>query len=319
MLSLEKFMEDVKSKKIQMDAIMIIQDGKELAMERFCDNIYHNVYSISKSFTSTAIGMAIEEGKLKLSDKPCEMFSDIMPETASPYWKEISLKHLLTMSTGHGASHLMAKDRNILRGLTNQPMGDVNEEMKKEWLLFAFTRPIVSKPGTTFQYGNLAPYVAGRMLEKATGYTVLDYTYRKLWEPLGVKKPRWDADSAGHTFPASDLFLDIKDMIKLGQIYLGKGEFEGRRYLSEAWVNEATKCQIGSGIINPCKTAEDETAGYGYYFWRNKHNNGYRAYGREGQFIIMLPEKNAVIAAQAMHSNVQEVLDLIWKDIEVQL
>lgn len=316
MFQLDRFIQDAKSKNIQMDAVMVIQDQQTLALHRFCNDVYHNVYSIAKSFTVTAIGMAIEEGKLSLSDKPYEMFRDIMPESADPYWKEITLRHLLTMSTGHGAAHLMAKDRKALRGLGDHP---VDEAMQKEWLLFAFSRPILNKPGTTFQYGNLAPYVAGRMLEKVTGHTMLDYLYEKLWKPLGVNKPRWDSDTSGHTFPASDLFLDIKDMIKLGQIYLGKGEFEGRRYLSEEWVEEATKCQIGSDIINPCKKAEDETAGYGYYFWRNKGNNGYRAYGREGQFIIVLPEKNAVIAAQAMHSNVQEVLDLIWQDIEVQL
>lgn len=316
MFQLDQFIQDAKKQQINMDAVMVIQNGKELGFHRFSDDIYHNVFSISKSFTVTAIGMAIEEGIMSLSDKPCDMFADIMPELVSPYWQEITLKHLITMSTGHGAAHMMAKDRNALRGLGEHP---ADEAMQKEWLLFAFTRPIINKPGTAFCYGNLAPYVAGRMLEKATGHTMLDYLYEKLWKPLGVEKPRWDADPAGHTFPASDLFLDIRDMIKLGQIYLGKGEFEGRRYVSRKWVEDATSRQIDSGVINPCKKAEDETAGYGYYFWRNKKNNGYRAYGREGQFIIVLPEKNAVIAAQAMHSNVQEVLDLIWKDIEVQL
>lgn len=312
-MNLNNFIKDAEIKRIPMDAVMVIQNGKEVAFHRFNDEIYHNVFSISKSFTSTAIGMAIEEGKLSLSDKPCDILADIIPENAEPYWKEITLYHLLTMSTGHRAAHMMVSDRDYLRGLTDQPL---DEEMKNEWLLFAFTRPIFDKPGTKFCYGNLAPYVAGRMLEKAVGETVLDYTYHKLWEPLGVKKPRWDNDNSGHTFPASDLFLDIRDMIKLGQIYLGNGEFEGKRYLSEDWVKEAVKSHIPSDIINPAKVGKDETAGYGYYFWRNKHNNGYRAYGREGQFIIVLPEKNAVIAVTAMHSNVQEVLDLIWENIE---
>lgn len=142
------------------------------------------------------------------------------------------------------------------------------------------------------------------MLEKVVGCSVRDYLIDKLWQPLGTRAPRWDSDPAGHTFPTSDLFLDIRDMIKLSQIYLGKGMFEGHRYLSEDWVIVATQNHVTSDVINPTGEVADEHCGYGYYFWMNSVSGTYRPYGREGQFIIVLPEQEAVVAVQAMHHDV---------------
>lgn len=315
MLSFEKYICDIKKKNINMDAVMVVQDDRVLGLHRFKDDIFHNVFSISKSYTSSAIGIAIEEGLLTLDTKPCDLFSDLLPDNMDEKWSKVRLEDLITMTSGHGAAHMMTSDRAFLRGQTKcYP----DPSMKDEWLRFAFSCPMPYEPGTRFQYGNLAPYVAGRMVEKVTGITMLDYVYEKLWKPLSIEKPRWDTDNAGHTFPASDLFLDIVDMIKLGQIYLGKGEFQGIRFLSEEWVDRATSNLFSTNIINPAGYGIDEEQGYGYYFWQNRIE-GYRAYGREGQFILVLPEKNAVIATQAMHSDVQQVLDAVWENIYPQL
>lgn len=282
------------------------------------NDIVHNVYSVAKTFTVTAIGMAIEEGKLSLEDRPLDFFRDIAPEGFDPRWEKVKLKHLITMTSGHGKPFLMAKERDMLRGLTPCE-GDVTEEMMGEWMLYAFTRPMSYEPGTKFSYGNLAPYMAGRMLEKAVGMTMQDYLYEKLWKPLGKEKPRWDPDTNGHTFPASFLFLDITDMIEIGQIYLHKGVLRGHRFFSEAWADQVMSVQIPSSIICPGGVAPDETAGYGYFMWKNEATEGFRAYGREGQFVIVLPERNAVIATQAMNHNVQQILDLVWEYILPQL
>ena len=316
MFSLESYISAVKEKGISMDAVMVIQDDVILALHRFTDNVFHNVFSVAKSYTATAIGFAIEEGRLSLSDKPVDMFAEILPENPDPRWQDVTLFHLLTMTSGHGKPHMMAVDRKKLRGQTEEQM---DPAMMKEWLLFAFTRPMMYQPGEKFSYGNLAPYVAGRMLEKAVGCSICDYLYEKMWEPMGTEKPRWDADLSGHTFAASDLFLDIADMAKLGQLYVAGGVYKGRRYLSEEWVKAATSMQISSAPINPTGCGKDEEAGYGYYFWQNQKTGTFRAYGREGQFVIMIPEKRAVIVTQAMHSNVQQVLDEVWEHILPQL
>ncbi len=317
MFSLDSFVKAAKDKKIQIDAVMAVQDGKILGLSRFSDEIYHNVYSVAKSYLATGIGMAVDEGLLKLEDKPVDFFPDILPDSMDERWNKVSLYHLLTMTSGHGEQLLMARERKVLRGESDDIPG-ITDEMKQEWLIYAFTRPMVYEPGQQFSYGNLAPYVAGRMLEKAIGESPLDYLYERLWKPMGHVKPRWDPDPAGHIFPPSYLFLDITNMAALGEMYMNKGVYKGRRYLSEEWVQQATTVRVPSVEINPGGPAADEACGYGFYFWMNK-KEGFRAYGREGQFVIVLPEKNAVIATQAMHSDCQAVLDLLWEHVEPQL
>lgn len=309
MLNLQNFSNSVKKQNINMDTVAVIKDGILLGLHRFSDTIEHNVFSVAKSHTATAIGLAIDEGKLSLTDRPVDFFRDILPENIDPKWKNVTLYHLLTMSTGHKDKHLMVADRKRLR-----------EEGCKEWLTFAFTRPMPYEPGEKFAYGNLAPYVAGRMLEKAVGMTICDYLYEKMWKHMGVAKPRWDTDPAGHTFAASDLYLDIVDMAKLGELYASGGCYRGKRLLSEEWVKTAGSKHIDSCVLNPGGYGIDEEAGYGFYFWLNHAPEGsYRCYGREGQFVIILPEKNAVIATQSMNSNVQPILDEVWKHILPQI
>lgn len=315
MFSLDKYIEFTENEHINMDAVLVIQNDQILGMHRFHDTGDHNVYSVAKSFLATAIGMAIEEGLMELSDKPVDYFPELLPEDLDDRWNRVTLEHLLTMTSGHGTSYMMSKERNFLRGETEKkPSPSVMEE----WLSYVFTLPMAYEPGQIFRYGNQSPYIAARMLEKACGMTVLDYLYEKLWKPLGSKKPRWDPDNAGHTFPASDLYLDIMDMARLGQIYLGKGTYQGKRYLSEEWVNTATSVHVSSSVINPTGYAKDEEQGYGYYFWKNTMG-GYHSYGREGQYILIFPEKNAVIVTQAMHNDAQQVLDAVWEFIWPQL
>ena len=309
MLDLQNFIESVKEQQINMDAVAVMADGNLLGLHRFSDTINHNVFSVAKSHTATAIGFAIDEGKLKLTDKPIDFFRDILPGGIDPKWERVTLHNLLTMTTGHGAAHLMVVDRKKLREAGN-----------KEWLNFAFTRPMPYEPGKKFAYGNLAPYVAGRMLENAVGMTICDYLYAKMWKPMGVKKPMWETDLSGHTFAASDLYIDIVDMAKLGSLYASGGLWQGKRLLSSEWINAVGTKQIDSCVLNPAGYGIDEEAGYGYYFWLNHEAPGsYRCYGREGQFVIILPEKNAIIATQAMNSNVQPILDAAWKHILPQI
>ena len=317
MFSLEGFVGAVKERNLNVDAVMAVQNGTILGLHRFTDTVIHNVFSVAKSHTATAIGFAIDEGKLSLEDKPVEMFADLVPDNIDPRWNDVTLYNLLTMTTGHGQPHLMAAERKKLRGEGETAFP---QEMIDEWLLFAFSCPLVYEPGEKFSYGNLAPYVAGRMLEKAVGMSICDYLYEKFWGPIGVTKPRWDTDLHGHTFAASDLYLDIVDMAKLGQLYVSGGVYNGKRYLSEEWVKHAGAYHVASSYINPAGNAIDEEAGYGFYFWRNHGaENSFRCYGREAQFVIVLPDKNAVIAVQSMHSDVQKVLDVVWEQIYSQL
>lgn len=317
MLDLTNFIGAVEEKALKVDAVMAIKDDAILGLHRFSEAIDHNVFSVAKSHLATAIGFAIDEGKLSLDDKPIDAFADIIPGDIDPRWQDVTLYHLMTMTSGHGQPFLMASDRKKLLGETEEKLP---EAMMNEWLIFAFTCPMMYEPGERFSYGNLAPYVAGRMLEKAVGMSVCDYLYEKFWRPVGTAKPRWDTDAKGHTFPASDLFLDIVDMAKLGQLYASGGTYKGTRFLPEEWVKKAGAFHVPSSPINPTGNAIDEEAGYGLYFWRNHGDkNSYRCYGREAQFVLIMPDKNAVIAVQSMQHDVQPVMDAIWEHIFPQL
>ena len=317
MLSLTDFINAVEENDLEVDAVMAIRNDTILGLHRFSDDIYHNVFSVAKSHLATAVGFAIDEEKLSLDDKPIDAFADIIPDDVDPRWNDVTLYNLMTMTSGHGEPFLMTSDRKKLRGETAEKLP---EAMMDEWLIFAFTRPMMYEPGEKFSYGNLAPYVAGRMLEKTVGMSVCDYLYEKFWSRIGTAKPRWDTDSKGHTFPASDLFLDIVDMAKLGQLYASGGTYKGIRFLSKEWVKNAGAFHVPSSSINPVGNAIDEEAGYGFYFWRNYGDkNSYRCYGREAQFVIIMPDKNAVIAVQSMQHDVQPVMNAIWEYIFPQI
>lgn len=317
MFQLESFIKEVNEQNLCVDAVMAMKDGTILGLHRFTDRIKNNVFSIAKSHTATAIGFAIEEGKLSLDDKPIDMFPELISDDMDPRWKDITLYHLLTMTSGHNQAYMMAAERKTLRGETEEK---VSSDMMDEWLLYAFSRPIVYEAGERFRYGNLAPYVAGRMLEKAVGMSVCDYLYKKFWEPVGTEKPRWDTDLKGHTFGASDLYLDIVDLAKLGELYAGGGVYKGKRYLSEEWVKRAGTNQVITSQIQPMGNAADEEVGYGFYFWCNHgEENSFRCYGREGQFVMILPDKNGVIAVQASHSDSRSIIEMIRKHILPQL
>lgn len=316
MLTLDGFIGRTREAGIALDAVTVLRDGEVLLLHRSTENVYHNVFSVSKSFLSTAVGMAREEGLLSLADRPAELFPDLFGEGCDSRWERVTLQDLLTMRLGNDRPWLMAKEREYLRGETEkQPP----EEVRLEWLRYAFTRPLAHEPGTVFSYGNLAPYIAGRMLEKRAGVTVRDYLCERLWTPMEVRPPRWDTDAAGHTFPASFLFLDILDMVKLGELYLEKGVYAGCRYLPEEWVAMATARQCGSAVVNPAGRGRDEENGYGFYFWQTHVRGIYMAYGREGQFVIVCPAQRSVIGIQAMHHDVQQILDLVWEEIFPQL
>lgn len=314
MFSVREFEEKIKENHIHLCSYMVVQRDEVLAKQKLSKKNKHNVYSIAKSFLSLAIGMAIDDGLLSLQDKPADMFRDLISDEIDPKWEDVTLEHLLTMSSGHGTPYLMADDRKMLRSEDSL----IDQEMKEEWLKYAFSHPLDHEPGETFVYGNQNPYIAGRMLEKVTGMTVCDYLYEKLWKPLGMKKPRWETDPAGHTFTASDLYLDVETMTKLGQVYLGNGSYRGIRFVSEAWIRKSTSSHIKSSCLSPNGGAADELQGYGYYFWKNT-KEGYRANGKMGQLILVLPEKEAVISVQARHISSQQILDIIWETIYPEL
>jgi CubicO group peptidase (beta-lactamase class C family) len=247
----------------------------------------HMLFSLSKSFTSTAVGMAVADGKLSIDDPVLKFFPDDAPADPSANLKAMRLSDLLRMNTGQQA----------------EPARKATEPWTKTFL----AQPVPFKPGTHFLYNTSATYMLSAAVQKATGETVLDYLKPRLFDPLGIAKPTWEASPQGISAGGYGLSVRTEDIAKFGQLYLQKGKWNGKQLVPQAWVEAATSRQTSNGS-NP---KSDWDQGYGYQFWRCRHG-AYRGDGAFGQYCIVLPEQDAVIAITSGVRDMQAVLNLIW-------
>jgi CubicO group peptidase (beta-lactamase class C family) len=252
----------------------------------------HTLWSLSKSFTSTGVGLAVAEGKLSLDDTVLSFFPEDAPAEPGENLKAMRVRDLLRMNTGQHA----------------EDIEKFSFDEKEVPLTRAFLAlPVAHKPGTHFVYNTAATYVLSAIVQKVTGMTLLDYLRPRLFEPLGIHNPTWEASPQGITLGGFGLSLTTEDIARFGQLYLQKGEWNGQRLLPAAWVEEATALQTSNGS-NP---ASDWDQGYGYQFWRCRHGV-YRGDGAFGVYCIVMPEQDAVVAIKSGVRDMQAVLNLVW-------
>ena len=278
---------------IEIHSMMILRHGKVIAegwWASYRADLKHTMYSVSKSFTSTAIGFAVAEGKLKLTDKVVSFFPESLPDTVSPYLAELDVKDLLTMSVGQA----------------QEPAVTVTDDWVKAFL----AAPIENEPGTVFLYNSAGSFMLSAILQKVTGEKVIDYLKPRLFDPLGIEGAGSEVDPQGINTGGWGIRVKTEDMAKLGLLYLQKGIWNGKQLLPQEWVADATSKQIETKPENISDT-DDWSQGYGYKFWQTTHH-AVRTDGAFGQYIIMLPEKDAVIVLTAQASNMQEELNLVW-------
>jgi len=283
------FIEAVEKQKLNVEGIVVLRHGREalepeLVRHRWAPETRRNVRSIAKSFTSIAIGMAIDEGILKLSDKLTQFFSidtQLRPLQKSR-WEAVTLENLLTMTLGHDK---LSRPKNL-------------EE--------AFSYELTHDPGSVFCYDNTSAILASAMLTKASGLKLRDYLLTRLFLPQGIPAPEWLEISDGFTNGATGLFLTTSEMAIFGQFLLQRGSWEGKQLVSPAWIDAATKMQVCVS-----RKADDYTLGYGYYFWIGEDGT-YRCDGSGGHFIIVLPALDAVIAINSDEENMGGILKAVW-------
>jgi CubicO group peptidase (beta-lactamase class C family) len=247
----------------------------------------HILHSLSKSFTSTAVGLAVADGKLSIDDLVLKFFPDDAPPEPSPKLKMMRVRDLLTMSTGH----------------------DTEPKFTPEtpWVKSFLAHPVPHKPGAHFQYNSPGTHMLSAIVRKVTGETVLDYLKPRLFEPLGIENPEWPASPQGNTVGGWGLKIRTEDIAKFGQLYLQKGQWNGKQLIPAAWVEQATSKQVSNGS-DPSK---DWDQGYGFQFWRYRHN-AYRGDGAFGQFCLVMPDQDAVVAITANARDMQAELNIIW-------
>lgn len=305
-----RYLRAVNDQKQDLHSIMIVQKGKVIGEKWLGEGAPdkpHQLFSVSKTFTSLAIGFAVHEGKLQLTDKVISFFPDMLPATVDEHLASLEIRHLLTMTSGHAT--------------------DPTNKIRKNdstWIKSFLAGPLEEKPGSRHVYNSLATYMLSAIIQKVTGEKVVDYLYPRLFRPLGITGVTWEESPEHISCGGWGLYLKTEDLAKTGQFLLQKGKWNGQQLLPASWIEEASKAQIASYPANTPKEKysqlkqgdknSDWLQGYGYQMWRCRHN-AFRADGANGQFILVIPEKEAVIAMTAHIGDMQAELNLIWKYI----
>ena len=250
----------------------------------------HVMHSLSKSFTSTAVGLAVADGKLSIDDPVLKFFPDDAPANPSDKLKMMRVRDLLTMTSGHEVE---------VKFTTNMP-----------WVQAFLAHPVPHKPGTHFQYNTPGSYMLSAIVTKVTGQTVLDYLKPRLFEPLGIENPEWSSSPQGISAGGFGLKIRTEDIAKFGLLYLQKGKWNGKQLVPESWVEQATSKQVSNGS-DPTK---DWDQGYCFQFWRCRHN-AFRGDGANGQFCIVMPDQDAVVAVTADTRDMQGELNVVWDNL----
>lgn len=288
-MDLKLFIEKVST--LGVLGVKVSQHDEVIAKWNSDEECRRNVYSVTKSVTSCAVGFAVQEGLLSLDEKLTDAFAKDIPEKADEYLKKATVRDLLTMRLGQKEGSLMGAQR-------------PNYE-EDDWVKMSLAIPFVYEPGTHFVYNNVGPYLAGMLVQRRAGCDLISYLTPRLFSHLGIKRPTWETDPLGNSFGAGGLFLTLSEMHKFGLFYLNKGMWNGRQLLSREWVEESTR-------------AYSENVPYAYLFWRGKYNS-FRADGKYGQYSIVLPDKDAVISVVSECRKTEELMNAIYEEICTQL
>lgn len=297
---LTDYIEKIQQRGLKLNSIIVRQGGEIIAAQHLKPVKPRILYSVSKSFTSMAIGIAIGEGRLSLNDRLLDYFPEKAEEGLKANMGELEIRHLLMMGTG--------QETCVVRK-AGWALGPVDMDIFK---LF-FEEPVVYPPGTHFEYNNGATYMLSRLITRVTGESLLDYADKRIFQPLEIEKPQWDTCRRGYTQGFSGLHLTCEELSRFGQLVLDRGSYRGRQLIPAEYIDEASKKQIDNSDYNPETSPIEQRQGYGYQLWRNTYPNSFRMDGANGQFVVMLPEKNAVITIVSEEvQNMFAILKYVW-------
>ncbi|HKE55830.1 MAG TPA: serine hydrolase [Pyrinomonadaceae bacterium] len=289
------FVESADKEIDAMNSFMLVRHGHVVAegwWSPYDRETPHILYSLSKSFTSTAVGLAIAEGKLSLDDQVLKFFPEDAPAEPSANLRAMRVRDLLRMSSGNQ---------------TEAPIRAGDPSKSESWTKIFLAHPVPFKPGTHFLYNSPATYMLSAIVQKVTGMTVLNYLRPRLFEPLGFKDPKWITSPQGITAGAYGLSIRTEEIARFGQLYLQKGMWNGKQLIPAEWVAQATAVQTANGSA----PTSDWDQGYGFQFWRSRHNT-FRGDGAFGQYCMVMPEIDAVVAITSGVRDMQKVMNLVW-------
>lgn len=301
-ISLDGFVTRITEQELKVWSARVLQHGELAAQWDMTKDERRIQHSISKSFTSMAAGLAIAEGKLSLQTKLKDVFPQYVKEDPAldPAMRpgDITLYDLLCMTSGHDNPPLTAQERPVLE--------------EKDWVKYYMSLPLDRAPGELFTYSSGDTFIISALIQAVTGQTVKDYLTPRLFEPLGIHDVYWETSPLGITLGCAGLVISNEELSRFGQFLLQKGEWRGQQLVPAEWIDFATRKQIDN------QGSADWSQGYGCQFWMCTHD-AYRGDGAYGQFCIILPGQDAVIAINSQEERMQEILDIVWEEIWPQL
>jgi CubicO group peptidase (beta-lactamase class C family) len=289
-------LDEIDARGLEMHSLMVVRHCHVAAegwWAPYSADRVHLLYSLSKSFTSTAVGFAVAEGRFGLGDRVVDLLPAHAPAIVHPKVAQLTVHHLLSMSTGH-------REDTLDRAWRLDPRDPVG----------AFLRMPPEEPvGTRHAYNNTTTLALAAIVEGHTGQPLLDYLRPRLLDPLGVAAAHWDTDEHGVALGFTGLYLTTESVAAFGQLLLQDGVWSGQRLLPEGWVALATRGHIDND--NDPHGPLDWRQGYGYQYWMARH--GFRGDGARGQFCVVVPDADLVVATTAQVDDMQQVLDVLWE------
>jgi len=291
---IEAFLDAVETAPdIEPHGLVVLRHGHEVASgwwAPYSPDRLHLLYSLSKSFTSTAAAFAVAEGLMSLDDTVIGYFPEFDADITDPRSRAMLVRHVASMASGHLAETLE-------RAFRLDPV-----EIVRGFLLV----PPEREPGSVFAYNQPNTYSLAAIVQRVTGQTLTEYLRPRLFDPLGIGEVAWAQHPAGRDIGFSGLHATTRAIAALGQLYLQNGEWGGTQLLGQDWVAEATRAQVSTAG----EPTVDWQQGYGFQFWMSQH--GHRGDGAYGQSCLVLPEHDAVVAITAATREMQSLLDAAW-------
>ena len=281
----------LSDKGFELHSLMILRHGAVIAEHwwaPYSPEYPHAMYSNTKSWTAMAIGFAVQEGLVKVSDRVVDIFPDLVPKDAAPETYKLTVEHLLTMSAGHVPVTVNPSATMMTR------YKGAGDDLVRDFLSAKYAY----EPGTSFEYNVTCSHMLSNIISRVTGMTILEYLRPRLFEPLGVEPECWEMDLSGRNMGNGGLHLKTSDMAKFGQFLLNKGKWNGKQLLNKSWIEAATTPHIYQrpNLSEEENAKDDAGQGYGYQIWMGRCHS-YRAIGAHNQVTLVLPDYDMVVVS----------------------
>lgn len=282
-----------------LHGFVLLKNGKRVAEGSWAPfdtlNKPHRLSSHSKCFVTTAVGMLVDEHRLDLDECVADIFPELLPPNPSDNLKRMRVRDLLTMNVG------------------SKPSCGWFEKDARDWYRAFLAKPVTKRPGNCFNYDSDATHVLGAVIARKSGMRFEDFMRKRVFAPLGITSFWTTYDPMGNPCAGYGFNMTTREISHIDQLYLDRGEWNGRRLISADWAVLATTKQTWSGkTVDEFWPDNDWLYGFGFNWWRCQHGC-FRADGAGGQYTIVFPEHRAVLSIHADVYNMQQALDMVWK------